>query len=62
MHESVDLLHAMSYDAVGPQGHSSMELLTGALDKAQAASLPLSKVTLGLPFYGRGSRSGEWTS
>lgn len=62
VHESVDLLHAMSYDAVGPQGHSSMELLTGALDKAQAASLPLSKVTLGLPFYGRGSRSGEWTS
>ena len=51
----------MTYDAAG-EHHSPASLATGAIDKARAAGLPLAQVTLGLPFYGRHSASGDWTT
>jgi GH18 family chitinase len=60
--ESADLLHAMTYDARGAQ-HSPMSLAEDALRFAREAGLRLSKVTLGLPFYGRDAATGgDWTS
>ncbi len=52
-------LHMMAYDQ--PGRHSTWEF---ARSVAQQASqmLPPSLVTLGLPFYGRHVRSGEWRS
>jgi GH18 family chitinase len=58
---SVHYMHAMTYDAAG-EHHSPASLATGAIDKARAAGLPLAQVTLGLPFYGRNSASGDWTT
>ena len=60
LHHSADLLHAMSYDASGPQ-HSPMSLAEATVAGAAAAGLA-QKVTLGLPFYGRHSSSGDWTT
>lgn len=59
--EYVDLFHAMTYDAPGVQ-HSPMELAQRAIDGATAAGLPLSRITLGVPFYGRSSTTGDWTT
>ena len=60
--EAADFLHAMAYDAGGPEGHASMQLATRVVD--QAVSLfgagVAAKVTLGLPFYGRELRTGAW--
>ena len=55
--ESVDLMHAMSYDASGPQ-HSTFELAQTTMDNAAAAGLPMGKVSVGVPFYGR--KGSEW--
>ena len=56
-------MHAMAYDDVsGPNGHSSLELAEKALAGAARAGLPLPKVTLGLPFYGRDVKGGDWTT
>jgi chitinase len=57
----VDLFHAMTYDAPGVQ-HSPMELAQRAIDGATAAGLPLSRLTLGVPFYGRSATTGDWTT
>jgi GH18 family chitinase len=57
----VDLMHAMAYDA-GGEHHSSLELAKDALRKGKKAKLPMSRVTLGLPFYGRNSRTGDWVT
>lgn len=59
--EQIDFFHAMTYDAKGAQ-HSPMDLALRAIDGAEAAGLPLSKVTLGVPFYGRSSTTGDWTT
>lgn len=59
--QHVDLMHAMTYDANGGH-HSPMSLAQGAIAKATAAGLPLRQVTLGLPFYGRSTESGDWTT
>lgn len=58
----VDLMHAMAYDASGPGGHSSMALAEAALAGGAASGLPVGKLTLGLPFYGRHSATGDWTT
>jgi len=55
--EYVDYLHSMAYDQPGPQ-HSSLSLAQTALDKAEPFFQQ--KHTLGLPFYGRKAKSGEW--
>ncbi len=59
--QQVDYFHAMTYDAQGPQ-HSSMELAQRAIAGAGAAGLPLSQITLGVPFYGRSAKTGDWTT
>ena len=65
-HRHVDLLHSMSYDQGGAQ-HSprylhfekwqrqifDRELAEKTIKQARAAGLPLEKLTLGVPFYGR---------
>ena len=57
----VDLMHAMSYDAPGAQ-HAPRALADSVIANARAAGLPLHKVTVGLPFYGRAAKTGEWTT
>ena len=61
-HRFVDLMHAMAYDAGGAEGHSSLALAEAALRGGAAAALPSAKLTLGLPFYGRHSATGDWTT
>ena len=55
----VDAMHMMAYDQGGE--HSTWEF---AEEKARqgAKLLPPAKVTLGLPFYGRDIRTGDWKS
>lgn len=60
--DSLDLMHAMAYDANEAGGHSTLELAERAMDGAARAGLPLHKVTLGLPFYGRDRSKGDWTT
>ena len=57
---TVDLMHMMSYDQGGAH-HSSREWGNAMVDQA-ASLLPRSKVTAGLPFYGRFSTTGDWQS
>ena len=54
-----DFMHMMTYDQHGAQ-HSSMELATNSIKQAIAAGLPAPKITLGVPFYGRHSQTGDW--
>ena len=63
------LLHAMAYDTNGNEGHSSLNYGRKCLAQAaEALSTPgsargaPSRVTLGLPFYGRFLASGDWRS
>lgn len=54
----VELVHAMSYDQPGE--HSTLDFATTSLMNARDAKLPYRVVTLGLPFYGRHKRTGDW--
>mmetsp|Transcript_68151 Transcript_68151/g.134550 ORF Transcript_68151/g.134550 Transcript_68151/m.134550 type:complete len:380 (+) Transcript_68151:51-1190(+) len=56
----VDLMHMMSYDAGGEQ-HSSWTLGKKSVDQGKEV-LPPRKLTMGVPFYGRHSGSGDWTT
>jgi chitinase len=56
-----DLLHAMTYDQSGKQ-HSPIKLAETAISNAKKANLDLSRITLGLPFYGRDDKSGDWVT
>lgn len=58
---SVDLLHMMTYDQSGGH-HSTLEFAVGAIAGATRSGLPLHQLTLGLPFYGRHSLTGDWTT
>ena len=56
----VELFHMMTYDQQGAQ-HSSLAFASKAM--AQGAQLlPAAQLTLGLPFYGRHSRTGNWVT
>ena len=56
--EHVDLMYAMSYDQSGPN-HSSKELAKQTIRQAKDAELMMSKVCVGVPFYGRDNRGGK---
>lgn len=56
----VDLMHMMSYDQHGDQ-HSSLDFGMRAVDQGRGV-LPAAKLTMGVPFYGRHSRTGDWTT
>ncbi|CAE6914283.1 unnamed protein product [Symbiodinium sp. CCMP2592] len=58
--EVVDLLHMMSYDQGGGH-HSSMDYGKRSADQGKGILPPL-QLTMGVPFYGRHSRTGEWTT
>ena len=57
----VDLMYSMSYDQGGPN-HSSRDLAKQTIKQAKDAKLPLDKVCVGLPFYGRDDRQGDWVT
>ena len=55
----VDFMHSMAYDANGPE-HSSFDLAERTIAQFKSSGIPSSKLTLGLPFYGRSPQ--EWRS
>lgn len=58
-----DLFHMMTYDQQDAQnGHSSVPFAKRAMQAGIDAGIPAEKLTLGLPFYGRNSRTGDWTT
>ena len=59
-HLYCDLLHMMSYDQPGAQ-HSSMEFGKKSVQLG-LDHLPPKQLTLGLPFYGRHSATGDWVT
>eukprot|EP00008_Paramoeba_atlantica_P003966 CAMPEP_0201492214 /NCGR_PEP_ID=MMETSP0151_2-20130828/32218_1 /ASSEMBLY_ACC=CAM_ASM_000257 /TAXON_ID=200890 /ORGANISM="Paramoeba atlantica, Strain 621/1 / CCAP 1560/9" /LENGTH=320 /DNA_ID=CAMNT_0047878899 /DNA_START=8 /DNA_END=970 /DNA_ORIENTATION=- len=58
--KDANYFHSMAYDAGGD--HSPFELAQKSIKQTIAAALPLDKMTLGLPFYGRNQRTGDWTT
>lgn len=59
MAKYVDAMHIMAYDQGGR--HSTYEFAQQVAQQA-VAILPPSKVTLGMPFYGRSVSTGDWKS
>jgi len=60
--DHIDLIHSMSYDQGGPN-HSPRDLATRTIKQAEVAGLPLVKLCLGLPFYGRKANvEGDWVT
>jgi len=59
--EHVDLMYAMSYDQSGPN-HSSKDLAKQTIKQAKDAKLLMNKVCVGVPFYGRDNRGGDWVT
>jgi len=58
----VDLIHSMSYDQGGPN-HSTKELALMTIEQASSAGLPMHKLCLGVPFYGRmATVQGDWVT
>ena len=53
-------MHMMTYDQHGQQ-HSSYDFAVRSISQGIELGLPPSKLTLGLPFYGRDSH-GQWTT
>lgn len=58
--QSVSFMHMMSYDQ-GGQHHSTMDFGKKCADQGVEV-LPPDKLTLGLPFYGRDTKKGDWTT
>ena len=61
MYSVLDYMHIMSYDQSGTH-HSSYDYGIKTLDQGIAAGIPSHQLTLGVPFYGRHSRTGDWTT
>ncbi len=59
--EYVDYFHMMTYDQRGAI-HSTYEFTAKAIKTAEAEGLPSRQLTVGIPFYGRNSQSGDWTT
>lgn len=55
--DDIDLMHMMSYDQHGQ--HSTWEFGKAAVDQGKAV-LPAGKLTMGLPFYSRDTKTGQW--
>jgi GH18 family chitinase len=52
--EHVDVIHVMAYDApVRGDGHSSLDLARRVMEHTRSVGIQGSKLTLGVPFYGR---------
>jgi chitinase len=63
--ELVDFLHIMAYDQhsdANTPSHSSYDFAQQVLRQGKDLSLPAAKLTLGVPFYGRDSATGDWTT
>ena len=60
-HRAVDFMHAMTYDQQGGP-HSTREFASRSMAAGIAAGLPARKLTVGLPFYGRHSKTGDWVT
>ena len=62
----VDFLHIMAYDQQGTaenkNSHSSLEFAQKVVTQGKAHLIPPNKLTLGVPFYGRHSVTGDWTT
>ncbi|CAJ1353143.1 unnamed protein product [Effrenium voratum] len=58
--EQADLLHMMSYDQGGAH-HSTLEYGQKSADQGKRL-LSAPQLTMGVPFYGRHSRTGDWTT
>ena len=58
-HLYADFLNIMSYDQQNTGHHSSLDFGSSTLRQG-ASILPVGKLCLGLPFYGRLEGSGEW--
>ena len=57
----VDLMHMMTYDQGGAH-HSTYPFAEKAIALGAQGGLPRERLTLGVPFYGRHSRTGDWTT
>ncbi len=57
----VDYFHMMTYDQTGAI-HSTYDFAIKSIKAAIDLGLPPNKLTVGLPFYGRNSQSGDWTT
>jgi chitinase len=57
----IDYFHMMTYDQNGGH-HSTFELSERSIQQGISIGLPAKKLTVGLPFYGRHSKSGDWTT
>lgn len=61
----VDFLHIMAYDQhsdANTPSHSSYEFAQKVVQQGKDLLLPSEKLTLGVPFYGRHSATGDWTT
>mmetsp|Transcript_84719 Transcript_84719/g.226479 ORF Transcript_84719/g.226479 Transcript_84719/m.226479 type:complete len:271 (+) Transcript_84719:188-1000(+) len=57
--DTIDLFHSMAYDQGGK--HSTRDFSQKVMSQVHGV-LPAHKVTLGVPFYARSMRTGEWKS
>jgi chitinase len=66
LYQHFDMFHAMAYDAASGEGqiagHSPFSLAHRSVTQFAAAGLRLAQLTVGLPFYGRHSMTGDWTT
>jgi GH18 family chitinase len=56
-----DLMHMMTYDQQGGH-HSTYKFGIESIQQGLEVGLNSTKLTLGLPFYGRHSVTGDWTT
>lgn len=61
----VDYLHMMTYDqqtGTNHLTHSTLEFAQASVQQGLQSGLTASRLTMGVPFYGRHSRTGDWTT